>query len=266
MRNWISIFIIFTVSTTVNAQVSVGESAPDFTLSELGSGESVTLSDFNDKVVYIFFYGAGCPHCRINGPITETEIFQMFKENENFKAFGIDTWNNSTSQNISFQNVTGITYPLLLNGRNSLLDYYGNTTSYDRSVVIGSGGIVEYKGNAFVNSDYEDVNDVIQSQLDALTTSSENEITIPSSITLSQNYPNPFNPSTSISFELNEASNVRLTIFNTIGQPVTVLADAGFSVGSHSLNWDASGMPSGVYFYRLETVDQSFTKRMLLLK
>lgn len=61
MRNWISIFIIFTVSTTVNAQVSVGESAPDFTLSELGSGESVTLSDFNDKVVYIFFMALVVP-------------------------------------------------------------------------------------------------------------------------------------------------------------------------------------------------------------
>ncbi len=266
MKKWSSIFTLLLLSTSVSAQVSVGEAAPDFTLSVLGSDETITLSDLQDKVVYIFFYGAGCPHCRTNGPVTETEIFQMFKNEDNFRAFGIDTWNNSASQNVSFQNVTGITYPLLLNGRQTLSNYYGTTSAYDRSVVIGANGTLQYKGNVFVNSDYEDVIEEIQTQLDALATSFEVESSSPLSIRLDQNYPNPFNPSTTISFEVNEASNVRLTIFNTIGQPVSVLANGSFSAGSYTLNWDASSMPSGVYLYRLETEHQSFTKRMLLLK
>jgi peroxiredoxin len=205
------------MSSQIYAQVSVGESAPDFTLPVLNSNDSVTLSELNDKVVYIFFYGAGCPHCRTNGPVTESQIFQPFMENDNFRAFGIDTWNNSASQNIGFQNTTGITYPLLLNGRQTLSSYYGTTSAYDRSIVIAADGTLAYKGAGFVNTDFEDVVASIQTELDAITTTTETDFIKPKSIQLFQNYPNPFNPSTTITYALNEASNIKLTVFNTLG-------------------------------------------------
>lgn len=143
--------------------ISERESAPDFTYLSLG-GDQHTLSNYAGKVVYIFFYGANCPHCRQNGPVTE-EIHQVFKENPNFVALGLDTWNSNASSNNDFRNITGITYPLLLNARQSLVDYYGNTSSYDRSVVVDPDGNIAYMGTRFVNTDNDIVSEVIEEEL-----------------------------------------------------------------------------------------------------
>ncbi len=266
MKTIKALIILLFISLTAQAQVSVGEVAPDFTLNVLGSQDSITLSDLADKVVYIFFYGADCPHCKTNGPVTESEINQMFNDNENFVAFGLDTWNRNSSANTAFKNVTGITYPLLLNARETLDAYYGNTSSYDRSVVIGPNNILQYRGTSFVNNDYEDVNEVIQAQLDLLATSNNESSSKPVATSLLQNYPNPFNPSTNISFQLNESGFLSLSIFNALGQHITTLADGLFNTGSHTITWDAKNMPSGVYYYQLDTGSNVQTKKMLLIK
>lgn len=141
-----------------------GEAAPDFTYTSL-DGMEFTLSDYEGEVVYIFFFGANCPHCRTNGPVTESKIYQEFIGNPNFTAVGLDTWNTSASEVESFKNVTGITYPLLLNARQSLVDYYGNTSAYDRSVVIDAEGKIAYMGTDFVNTDADKVVEVIREEL-----------------------------------------------------------------------------------------------------
>ncbi len=88
----------------------------------------------------------------------------------------------------------------------------------------------------------------------------------PDAFRLDQNYPNPFNPETNINFSLPEVSDVSLTIYNSLGQKVYTLQEKNISTGSHSLNWNASGFPSGVYFYKLEAENFSDTKKMLLVK
>lgn len=140
------------------------EPAPDFTYTSL-SGDEYTLSNFNGKVVYIFFFGANCPHCRDNGPATESTIYQPYKNDSNFVALGLDTWNTSASEVESFKEVTGISYPLLLNARESLIDYYGDASKYDRSVVVSPNGNIAYKGTEFVNEDAEKVAEVIKNEL-----------------------------------------------------------------------------------------------------
>lgn len=80
------------------------------------------------------------------------------------------------------------------------------------------------------------------------------------------NYPNPFNPSTRIAFKLSEAGDVRLEIINIMGQKVTTLVDSYLPNGAHEVEWNASSVASGVYFYRLTAGGMSETKRMLLLK
>lgn len=141
-----------------------GEAAPDFTYTSL-DGSEFTLSDYEGEVVYIFFFGANCPHCRENGPVTENKIHQEFINNPKFTALGLDTWNTSASEVESFKNVTGITYPLLLNARQSLLDYYGNTSAYDRSVVVDAEGKIAYMGTDYVNTDADKVVEVIKEEL-----------------------------------------------------------------------------------------------------
>ncbi len=89
---------------------------------------------------------------------------------------------------------------------------------------------------------------------------------LPSKITLEPNYPNPFNPSTNIRFNLPEASDVQLTVYNTIGRKVSTLIHQKMTAGSHSITFDASGMPSGVYIYRLKADGFSQSRKMLLLK
>ena len=80
------------------------------------------------------------------------------------------------------------------------------------------------------------------------------------------NYPNPFNPTTHISFSLCEACNVRLDVYNIMGQTVVTLVDEYLQCGTHEIEWNASSAASGVYFYRLSAGDMIETRRMLLLK
>jgi predicted lipoprotein with Yx(FWY)xxD motif len=89
---------------------------------------------------------------------------------------------------------------------------------------------------------------------------------IPSEFTLSQNYPNPFNPVTVISYQLAKASNVKLTIYDALGQNVSILIDQSQNAGNYNIEWDASAYPSGVYFYRLEAESFVSNKKMILIK
>ena len=85
-------------------------------------------------------------------------------------------------------------------------------------------------------------------------------------LTLKQNYPNPFNPSTTISFRLLERSQVTLTVYNAIGQKVAVLVERQKEAGSHTVTFDASGLASGLYLYRIQAADLVKTNRMMLVK
>lgn len=89
---------------------------------------------------------------------------------------------------------------------------------------------------------------------------------IPERYALSQNYPNPFNPKTLIRFELPFVTDVKLTVYNALGQEVAVLAEGHMNPGFYETDWDANGMPSGMYFYRLQTATFSETKKMLLIR
>jgi hypothetical protein len=89
---------------------------------------------------------------------------------------------------------------------------------------------------------------------------------IPSAFALEQNYPNPFNPSTTFRFLLPKAANVSLKIFNGLGQIVASLMDEPKEAGSYQVQWNASKVPSGIYFYRLQAGAFVETKKMVLLK
>jgi len=81
-----------------------------------------------------------------------------------------------------------------------------------------------------------------------------------------RNYPNPFNPSTTIDFAIPTQSNVKLTIYNVIGEKVAELVNRELTAGYHSINFNASNLVSGIYFYRLQSNDFAETKKLVLLK
>jgi hypothetical protein len=83
---------------------------------------------------------------------------------------------------------------------------------------------------------------------------------------LSQNYPNPFNPGTTITFTLPESKFVTLKIFNALGQEIKTLVNSIKEAGTHNINFDASELNSGIYFYRIDAGAFSQVKKMTLIK
>jgi hypothetical protein len=115
--------------------------------------------------------------------------------------------------------------------------------------VVGSNGVVaQWSGTLFVS---------VEATQPAV---------LPSSVVLWQNYPNPFNPSTTIRYGLPHKSNVSVTVYNTLGQEVGLFIQGDQEAGYHNVKFGGSGLPSGVYFYRLSAGDFVQTRKLLLLR
>lgn len=89
---------------------------------------------------------------------------------------------------------------------------------------------------------------------------------IPAEYELSQNYPNPFNPSTTIRYSIPEAGYVTVKVFNLLGQEVATLVNTQQATGAYEVNFDASQLSSGIYFYSIEVNNFTATKKMILMK
>ncbi len=107
--------------------------------------------------------------------------------------------------------------------------------------------------------------------VDILSDVNDNDLSLPNAYALGQNYPNPFNPETVIEYNLPHAAQVRLTVFNIVGQEVTTLVNDYQSSGVKRVIWDGTDahgikVTSGVYFYRLNTADFDMTRKMIMMK
>ncbi|MEP0861742.1 MAG: T9SS type A sorting domain-containing protein [Ignavibacterium sp.] len=94
----------------------------------------------------------------------------------------------------------------------------------------------------------------------------EVDVTSPAKFELAQNYPNPFNPTTAISYTIPQSGNVKLAVYNLLGQEVAVLVNDFREAGTYDVEFNASNLNSGVYLYKLEANGLTFTKKMTLLK
>jgi hypothetical protein len=89
---------------------------------------------------------------------------------------------------------------------------------------------------------------------------------VPAAYFLSQNYPNPFNPTTRILFDIPRSGIIRISIYDILGREVAILIDQLMNAGSYKIDFDATAISSGVYFYKLQADGFSDTKKMIIMK
>jgi len=121
---------------------------------------------------------------------------------------------------------------------------------------ISVKGIVQYRLKQIDFDGTYEYSDVVEVNVDFT----------PKEYVLLQNYPNPFNPSTKIKYALPQSSRVNLTVYNAIGEVVSILVNKVQEEGFHEINFDASNLPSGIYFYRLVANENIQVKKMILMK
>ena len=133
----------------------------------------------------------------------------------------------------------------------------------DAAIVDNKIYVMEYSGGWINNGDVG----IYELLFPSSSTYSDSESAPPSSIVLYQNYPNPFNSTTKIQYELHyPATEVNLSIYNSIGNKISELVNGLQGPGSYSVSYDAHDYSSGIYYYRLETSYSTLTKRMIFIK
>ncbi len=142
---FIAFFVLIPIMWVTGASAqNVGSAAPNFTLNKLNGG-TFNLAAYQGKVVFIFFFGYACPHCLANGPNTQSGIYEVYKNNPDFVAVGIDTWDGNSAGVQNFQSSTGVQYQLCLKG-SAVEDSY--QTTYDRIVIIDKAGVIKFKATS----------------------------------------------------------------------------------------------------------------------
>jgi hypothetical protein len=154
-----------------------------------------------------------------------------------------------------------------------LYDESGNMVWTDRISGMTSAGITldeqdnVYVAGALRTGKYTSGYATLQYKAETTTAVEKGNIAaVPKHFNLEQNYPNPFNPSTAISFQLPEKENVQLSIYNMAGQLVETLVNEERQPGVHTVQWDANGHSSGVYFCMIKAGSFSKTVKMLLIR
>jgi N-acetylneuraminic acid mutarotase len=127
----------------------------------------------------------------------------------------------------------------------------------------------EYKGGLYVIGGFDENGfavDIVEQIVPQGTSDVSNESEIPDNYYLKQNYPNPFNPSTKISYSIPELSFITLRVYDVLGNEIATLVNEEKTTGSYEVDFVATDLPSGVYFYQLKAGSFVETKKMVLMK
>jgi len=237
----------------------VGDDAPEFSYQKL-SGDTVKLSDYEGKVVFLFLFGNDCSSCKSIGNDTETMVEKVYGSRDDFQALGLDLWNSSSSVTTvtAFKSTTKITYPLLIKAGDMEQKY---KTTYDRIVVIDQEGKIRHKGSTVVYNDLDAAVSVID---ELFTTTRVDELTGGDGSTRISIFPNPVNEIANIRLNLEKQTLVDIRVFNLAGQQILELEEEVFQAGVHSREIPVGDLRTGVYLLRTVISGQVYTNKMVV--
>jgi peroxiredoxin len=129
--------------------LEIGSDALGFTLKSLDDND-ISLSDFSNKVVVLFFFGNNCPSCKAAAPSVESMLVEPFASSSDYMVLGLDQWDGNTSSVQAFKTATSVTFPLLLKASGVASDY---KTTFDRILVIDKMGKIAFIGKQSAASD-----------------------------------------------------------------------------------------------------------------
>ncbi|MEO8208925.1 MAG: M12 family metallo-peptidase [bacterium] len=171
-----------------------------------------------------------------------------------FRKIGSPVDHIFTSDNSGFDSIATL--------RKSSLDSLAQTLGTTGDSVRCAWRVWSYNGYDSLQTDNSFIITLIRTSVGINVISSA----VPTQFNLKNNYPNPFNPSTNIEFDIPKLSFVELKIFDSRGSEVSTLVNEKLQPGSYKYSYNASGLPSGVYFYSIKSNDYKATKKMLLIK
>lgn len=218
----------------------------------------VSSSDYsfiNENTGYVVG-GGGLVHKTTNGGINWAQVFSR----SGWVFFGVHFENEMNGMAVGSAGFYGLTAKTTNGGLNWTQMFVTNNTLNSIDFINGQTG--------YITGDW---GNIIKTTNGGLTFINENHNEIISEYELKQNYPNPFNPVTKIVFAVpsnvkSQMSNVNISIYDITGKLIETLINKSLNSGSYEIIWDASSLPSGVYFYTLKTEEFSQTKKMLLIK
>lgn len=249
---------LLAVMQSIYLIAGVGDQAKDFTVTTL-SGGTYTLSNDYGKVILIFFFGFNCPFCLQHGPEIQKKIINTFTYDQNFAAVGVDVWNGSNSAVEAFKTSTGLTIPLGVKA-GDVGALYG--VQQDVLMVIDARQQIIFQSQTYQDAT-DEAKSKVQEALDALSNPTVVVNTERDKIQLEQNYPNPFTSLTTIPYEVEAPSMVRLSVADITGRTELILVEEYQPAGRYEVTLNNSRLKKGVYFYKLETESGTIYRRMV---
>lgn len=209
----------------------------------------------------------------IDGNMLWNKVYDRSGNYDEARSIAFDAYGNVYTAGTSAASSSNFDAMILMYNSNGVMQFEYNYnglafgTDLFNDISVTPAGVITASGsttNLINNSPNTDIF-TVRLTLNLTGTGTESS-EIPSEYRLSQNYPNPFNPSTKITFSLPDKQFVKLTVFDITGKEVKTLVNEQMDAGIFEIDFNASGLSSGVYFYRLSAGDFSDVKKMILTK
>jgi len=236
----------------INSQFVPGQSLIEFqsgTTIEVTTGADICADNVTIQGTYTGI-GTLC-----NGPLpVELSLFTATLSKNEIKLFWkteteVDNYGFEVERSIDDKDWNQITFVSGNGNSNSPKEY-----SFSDKDLVAGGSRFQYRLKQIDNDGSFEYSDVVEVEV------------VPDQYELSQNYPNPFNPSTTIQFSLPKQSQLKINLYNMLGEQVATIAEGMYESGNHKVTFNASNLPSGTYVYRLESGEFVQVKKMILLK